>query len=99
MQQTYLWSARLSGARLAFAQLSSAIFIDAGLRSIDFHGAQFQGTVLTNADMQDTNLDDADMRGALSLRPAQICSAKSRRGTLLDDTLQSQVDALCPNPH
>jgi uncharacterized protein YjbI with pentapeptide repeats len=95
MQQTYLWSAKLSGARLAFAQLSSAIFIDADLHSANFHGAQFQGTVLTNADMRDTNLDDADMRGALSLRPVQICSAKTRRGTLLDDTLQSQVDALC----
>jgi len=96
MQQAYLWSGKLSGARLAFAQLSSAIFIDADLRAADFHGAQFQGTVLTNASLQDANLDGADMRGALSLSPAQVCSAKSRRGTLLDDALQSQVDGLCP---
>jgi len=99
MQQTYLWSAKLSGAHLAFAQLSSAIFIDADLTAVDFHGAQFQGAVLTNADLRDANLNDADLRGVLSVRPSQICSAKSRRGTLLDDTLQAQVDAVCGSPH
>ena len=96
MQQAYLWSGKLSNARLAYAQLSNAIFIDADLRAADFHGAQFQGTVLTNANLQGANLDGADMRGALSLSPAQICSAKTRQGTLLDDALQTQVDAMCP---
>lgn len=95
MQQAYLWSGKLSGARLAFAQLSSAIFIDADLRGADFHGAQFQGTVLTNAILEDANLDGADMRGALGLSAAQICSAKSRQGAVLDDTLQTQVNAMC----
>lgn len=95
MQQAYLWSGKLSGARLAFAQLSSAIFIDADLRGADFHGAQFQGTVLTNAILEDANLDGADMRGALGLNAAQVCSAKSRQGTVLDDPLQTQVNAMC----
>ena len=99
MQQAYLWSAKLPGARLAFAQLGSAIFIDAVLRGADLHGAQFLGTVLTNADMQDTNLDGADMRGALGLNAGQVCSAKSRAGALLDDPLQTQVDARCGISH
>jgi uncharacterized protein YjbI with pentapeptide repeats len=96
MQQAYLWSGKLSGARLAFAQLSSAIFIDADLRAADFHGAQFQGTVLTNAELHESNLDGADMRGALGLSAVQVCSAKSRLGTVLDETLRTQVDAVCP---
>jgi uncharacterized protein YjbI with pentapeptide repeats len=99
MQQAYLWSAKLPGARLAFAQLGSAIFIDAVLRGADLHGAQFLGTVLTNADMQDTNLDGADLRGALGLNAGQVCSAKSRAGALLDDPLQTQVDARCGISH
>lgn len=99
MQQAYLWSAKLSGARLAFAQLGNAIFIDANLHGADLHGAQFPGTVLTNADLSDTNLDVADLRGALSLRAAQVCSAKSRSGALLDDALQTQVETLCGVVH
>lgn len=97
MQQAYLWSGKLSGARMAFAQLSSAIFIDADLRGVDFHGAQFQGTVLTNADLHGSNLESADMRGALGLSAAQVCSAETRRSALLDETLQTQVDAMCPS--
>jgi uncharacterized protein YjbI with pentapeptide repeats len=99
MQQAYLWSAKLAGARLAFAQLASAIFIDANLRGADLHGAQFLGTVLTNADLRDTNLDGADLRGALGLNAGQVCSAKSHAGALLDDALQTQVEALCSTVH
>jgi uncharacterized protein YjbI with pentapeptide repeats len=99
MQEAYLWSAKLSGAHMAFAQLGSAIFIDAILRGADLHGAQFRGTVLTNADLHDTDLDGADLRGALSVNASQICSVKSRAGALLDDTLQTQVDALCGIAH
>jgi len=29
----------------------------------------------------------------------QVCSAKSRRGATLDDTLQTQVDAQCGAAH
>jgi uncharacterized protein YjbI with pentapeptide repeats len=99
LQQAYLWSAKLPGARLAFTQLGSAIFIDADLRGADLHGAQFSGTVLTNADLSDSNLDGADLRGALSVNASQICSAKSRAGTLLDDSLRAQVDAHCGDAH
>jgi len=99
MQQAYLWSAKLPGARLAFAQLGSAIFIDANLHGADLHGAQLPGTVLTNADLSDTNLDSADLRGALGLSAAQVCSAKSRAGALLDDSLQTQVESLCGISH
>jgi uncharacterized protein YjbI with pentapeptide repeats len=99
LQQAYLWSAKLPGARLGFAQLGSAIFIDANLRGADLHGAQFSGTVLTNADLSDSNLDGADLRGALSVNASQICSAKSRAGTLLDDSLRAQVEAHCGDAH
>ena len=95
LQQAYLWSARLPGADLQNAQLGGAIFIDAVLRGADLHGAQFNGTVLTGADLQDANLDGADMRGVLGTSAAQICAAKSRRGAMLDEALQTQVDAQC----
>lgn len=99
MKEAYLWSAKLTGAHLAFAQLASAIFIDANLRGADLHGAQFLGTVLTNADLHDSILDGADLRGVLGLNANQICSAKSRAGAQLDDSLQTQVDALCGIVH
>jgi uncharacterized protein YjbI with pentapeptide repeats len=99
LQQAYLWSAKLPGANLQNAQLGGAIFIDAILRSADLRGAQFNGTVLTGADLQDANLDGADMRGVLGTSAMQICAAKSRRGALLDEVLQAQVDAQCGGPH
>jgi uncharacterized protein YjbI with pentapeptide repeats len=81
------------------AQLGGAIFIDAMLRGADLRGAQFSGTVLTGADLQDANLDGADMRGVLGTSAAQICAAKSRRGALLDEVLQTQVEAQCGGTH
>jgi uncharacterized protein YjbI with pentapeptide repeats len=98
LQQAYLWSTKLSGAHLQNAQLATAIFIDADLQGADLRGAHFNGTVLNGANLQDANLDGADLRGALQLAAYQVCSAKSRRGTTLDDTLQTQVDAQCGAP-
>jgi uncharacterized protein YjbI with pentapeptide repeats len=95
LQQAYLWSAKLPGANLQNAQLGGAIFIDALLRGADLRGAQFNGTVLTGADLQDANLDGADMRGVLGTSAAQVCAAKSRRGAMLDEVLQTQVEAKC----
>jgi uncharacterized protein YjbI with pentapeptide repeats len=95
LQQAYMWSAKLSSAQLDNAQLGTAIFIDADLRNADLHGAHFQGTVLNGANLQGANLDYADMRGALGLSAAQVCSASSRNGLLLDDAMQVQVDAQC----
>ncbi len=95
MQQAYMWSAKLSSAQLDNAQLGTAIFIDADLRNADMHGAHFQGTVLNGANMQGANLDYADMHGALGLSASQVCSASSRNGLLLDDAIQTQVDAQC----
>jgi uncharacterized protein YjbI with pentapeptide repeats len=95
LQQAYLWSTKLSGAHLQNAQLGTAIFIDADLQGADLHGAHFNGTVLNGANLQDANLDGADLRGALQLAAYQVCSAKSRHGATLDDTLQTQVDAQC----
>ncbi|MGA7917711.1 MAG: pentapeptide repeat-containing protein, partial [Candidatus Acidiferrales bacterium] len=59
---------------------------------------------LEKADMREAhldgaNLESADLRGALQLSASQICSAKSRQGASLDETLQTQVDALCGVPH
>jgi uncharacterized protein YjbI with pentapeptide repeats len=99
LQQAYLWSTKLSGAHLQNAQLATAIFIDADLQGADLRGAHCNGTVLNGANMQDANLDGADLRGALQLTAYQVCSAKSRRGATLDDTLQTQVDAQCGVPH
>jgi uncharacterized protein YjbI with pentapeptide repeats len=95
LQQAYLWSSKLSGAHLQNAQLATAIFIDADLQGADLRGAHFNGTVLNGANLQDATLDGADLRGALQLTAYQVCSAKSRRGATLDDTLQTQVDAQC----
>jgi uncharacterized protein YjbI with pentapeptide repeats len=99
LQQAYLWSSKLGGAHLQNAQLATAIFIDADLQGADLRGAHFNGTVLNGANLQDANLDGADLRGALQLAAYQVCSAKSRRGATLDDTLQTQVDAQCGVPH
>jgi uncharacterized protein YjbI with pentapeptide repeats len=95
LEQAYLWSAKLAGAHLPNARLATAIFIDADLQGADLRGAQFNGTVLNGANLQDANLDGADLRGALQLSATQVCSAKSRRGALMDETLQAQVDAQC----
>jgi uncharacterized protein YjbI with pentapeptide repeats len=95
LEQAYLWSAKLPGARLPNARLATAIFIDADLQGADLRGAQFSGTVLNGANLQDADLDGADLRGALQLSAAQVCSAKSRQGALLDDALQAQVNVLC----
>jgi uncharacterized protein YjbI with pentapeptide repeats len=99
LQQAYLWSTKLAGASLQKARLATAIFIDADLRGADLRGAQFNGTVLNGANLQNANLDGADLRGALQLAASQICSAQSRQGALLDETLQTQVDALCSTAH
>jgi uncharacterized protein YjbI with pentapeptide repeats len=99
LQQAYMWSAKLPGANLRNAQLATAILIDADLQGADLRGAHLSGTVLNGANLQDVNLDGADLRGALQISAYQICSAKSRRGAQLDDTLQTQVDAQCGTPH
>lgn len=91
----YLWSAKLPGADLGGAQLGNAILIGADLRGANLGGAQFSGTVLNDADLSGTSLEGADLRGALGLTASQICSAKSRRGAVLDEALQAQVDAQC----
>ena len=99
LQGTYLWSANLSGADLGGARLGGAILIDASLRGANLGGAQFAGTVLNNTDFRATSLEGADMRGALGLTASQVCSAKSRRGVILDDALEMQVEAQCGGTH
>jgi len=95
LQGAYLWSANLSGADLGGAQFGGAILIDASLHGANLGGAQFAGTVLNNTDFTGTSLEGAGMRGALGLTAAQICSAKSRRGVMLDDALEVQVETQC----
>ena len=95
LRNAYLWSVTLTGADLGGAQLDGAILIDADLRGANLGGAQFAGTVLNNANLSGTSLDGASMRGAFGLTASQICSAKSRRGVMLDDALQTQVEAEC----
>ena len=95
MQGAYLWSAKLPGAHLNNAQLGAAIFVDADLRGADLRWALLPGTVLTGADLTGALLDGADFRGAVGFGASQICSAKSRRGLLLDGAMQAQVTAQC----
>ncbi|MFZ1205951.1 MAG: pentapeptide repeat-containing protein [Candidatus Acidiferrales bacterium] len=95
LRGAYLWSARLPDADLKGAQLGNAILIDAYLPNADLRWAQFAGTVLSGANLTGANLDGADMRGAGGLDANQVCSAKSRNGTLLDIALATQVTAQC----
>jgi len=95
MQGAYLWSAKLPGAYLNNAQLGAAIFVDADLRGADLRWAQLPGTVLTGADLTGALLDGADFRSAVGFGANQICSAKSRKGLLLDAAMMAQVTAQC----
>ncbi len=95
MQGAYLWSAKLPGAYLNNAQLGAAIFVDADLRGADLRWAQLPGTVLTGADLTGALLDGADFRSAVGFGANQICSAKSRKGLLLDAAILAQVTAQC----
>ncbi|MGA8367554.1 MAG: pentapeptide repeat-containing protein [Candidatus Acidiferrales bacterium] len=95
LEQAYLWSANLSGAQLENARLGSALLIEADLGGADLEGVQFPASVLTGATLNGANLDGADLRGAFGLTPNQVCSARSRIGALLDDALQTQVNAQC----
>lgn len=99
LQGAYLWSAWLAGADLGGAQFTGAILIDANLRGANLGGAQFAGTVLNNTDLNGASLEGADLRGALGLTVAQMCSAKSRRGAMLNDALEMQVEAQCGGLH
>jgi uncharacterized protein YjbI with pentapeptide repeats len=95
LRSAYLWSAKLPGADLGGAQLESAILIDADLRGANLGGAQLTGTVLNGADLSGTSLEGADLQGALGLSATQVCSAKSRRGVMLDPDMETQVEAQC----
>jgi uncharacterized protein YjbI with pentapeptide repeats len=95
LRNAYLWSARFPGADLGGAELESAILIDADLQGANLGGAQLAGTVLNGAVLTGTSLEGADLRGALGLSASQICSARSRRGLLLDPDMETQVETLC----
>jgi uncharacterized protein YjbI with pentapeptide repeats len=95
LRSAYLWSAKLPGADLGGAQLESAILIDADLHGANLGGAQLAGTVMNGADLSGTSLEGADLRGALGLSANQVCSARSRRGAVLDPDTETQVEAQC----
>jgi uncharacterized protein YjbI with pentapeptide repeats len=98
LQQAYLWSAKLERADLGGAQLQGAILIDSDLNEADLRGAVFEGTVMNDAILTGAQLDGADLRGVNGLTPPQICSAKSRTGALMDDSLLAAVAAQCGGP-
>jgi uncharacterized protein YjbI with pentapeptide repeats len=95
LRSAYLWSAKLPGADLGGAQLETAILIDADLRGANLGGAQLTGTVVNGADLSGTSLEGANLQGALGLSAAQVCSARSRRGVVLDPDMETQVEAQC----
>ena len=98
LQNAYLWSTKMADSDLRDARLGSTIFIDADMRNVDLRGAQFSGTVMTGANLTGALIDSTDLRGALSLTAAQVCSTKSRVGTILSDTLAQQVRDTCGGP-
>jgi len=95
LQGAYLWSAVLTSADLGGAQFAGAILIDANLQGANLGGAQLSTAVLNNTNLKDTSLQGANLRGALGLTAAQVCSAKSRHGAIMDDALTMQVQAQC----
>jgi uncharacterized protein YjbI with pentapeptide repeats len=95
LRNAYLWSARLPGADLGGAQLQNAIFIDSDLHDANLGGAILTGTVLNGAVLAGTSLEGADLRGTLGLTASQVCSARSRRGVMLDPEMETQVEAAC----
>jgi uncharacterized protein YjbI with pentapeptide repeats len=95
LQGAYLWSAVLAGADLGGAQFGGAILIDANLQGANLGGAQLGTAVLNNTVLSGTSLEGADLRGALGLTVAQVCSAKSRRGAVMDESLRLEVEAHC----
>ncbi len=95
LQGAYLWSAVLAGADLGGAQFGGAILIDANLQGANLGGAQLGTSVLNNTVLSGTSLEGADLRGALGLTAAQVCSAKSRRGAMMDDALRLEVETRC----
>jgi uncharacterized protein YjbI with pentapeptide repeats len=95
LQGAYLWSAKLPGAHLNNAQLGAAILVDADLRGADLRWSQLPGAILTGADLTGASLDGADLRGAVGFGASQVCSAKTRKGLLLDPAMQDQVNAQC----
>lgn len=95
LQGAYLWSAVLTGADLGGAHFGGAILIDANLQGANLGGAQLGTAVLNNTVLTGTSLEGADLRGALGLTAAQVCSAKSRHGAIMDDALAMEVQAQC----
>ena len=75
--------------------IAGAILIDANLQGANLGGAQLSTAVLNNTNLKDTSLQGANLRGALGLTAAQVCSAKSRHGAIMDDALTMQVQAQC----
>jgi uncharacterized protein YjbI with pentapeptide repeats len=95
LNEADLSSAKLRGAGLRDAQLEHAILIEADLERADLRGANLQGALWRGAELKGANLEGADLRGARGLNPAQICPATQRRGVLLDEALQPQVESQC----
>ncbi|HKV26966.1 MAG TPA: pentapeptide repeat-containing protein [Candidatus Acidoferrales bacterium] len=93
----YLGSARMADAKLENVQFNGAFLDAADLRGADLRSAIFQGTILGGTELNGANLDGADFRGALAISAAQICSAMSRVGTQMDESIEQQVAALCGN--
>jgi len=95
LSEVHLSSAKLLRAGLRNARLEHAILIEADLRGADLRSADLQGAVLRGAEFKGANLEGTDLREAKGLSAAQICSAAERRGVLLDQSLQEQVDSQC----
>jgi uncharacterized protein YjbI with pentapeptide repeats len=94
LQQADLSSAKMGRANLAGAIMKGTILLDADLKNADLGSAVLSGALLRGADITGANLAGADLRGATGLTTSQICSAHWG-GALLDDDLQTAVQAQC----
>jgi BTB/POZ domain-containing protein KCTD9 len=94
-----LWEADLQGADLRGAELEGAILRWGNLQKADLRGAELEGTKLwgadlKGADLQDANLKGADLRNVRNLTIAQLSTAGSLIGTLLDSKLKREIDRI-----
>src|ERR1700676_4776993 len=95
LDETDFSAAKMMAANLTGVQAKGTIFLEADLARADLRGANFAGAILRQANLQGANLDGADLRGALGLEAAQVCSAQSRRGAMMDGDVGLAVQAMC----
>lgn len=95
LQNAYLWSAKLMSADLSDAQGARAILIEADLRGANLKQANLRGAILRGTNLTGADISGADMREVSGLSADQVCSTKSHRNLIMDESLSAEVEAQC----